>query len=379
MLKNRIRGFGSPSRYIQGPGVIQYLKEQSLLFGKRVFFLIDVFFFDELNRLLQTLYNDKEDSIATDLFSGEITDEEIERVLLQVQSFNPDVVVGIGGGKTLDTVKVVANDLLLPLMVIPTTASTDAPCSAMSIIYRPNGTHHHERYFSHNPDVVLVDSEIICKAPVRFLLAGMGDAISTYIEARANETSGSNNYVNLGHGGGYQPTKAAMALAKLCYEIILANGVQAKKDVLAGICSEALENIIEANTLLSGVGFENTGCAGAHALNYAFANVPGGEKLLHGEKVAFGVIVQLIVEKCELQELESVCQFYCEAGLPLTLEDLGVDSTEKTAEIIAKASMGTLWDNEPVKIEWMMVKDAIIEACKLGRKYHDAFQRKVQT
>ena len=174
--------------------------------------------------------------------------------------------------------------------------------------------------------------------------------------------------------GGYQTTKAAMALAKLCYEIIIECGVQAKKDALAGICSDALENVIEANTLLSGVGFENTGCAGAHALNYAFANIPGGSKLLHGEKVAFGVIVQLVAENKEHQELEKILRFYYDVGLPLTLEDLGIITTDEAAELIAKASMGILWDSEPMKVDWQMVKQAILSADSLGRQFRNAVQ-----
>lgn len=374
MTQSKTRGFGAPSRYFQGMGEMNRIKDHTLLFGRRVYMIIDVYFFDQLTQKFRSQYNESTDSLETDLFSGEITDSEIERVNQKVKSFKPEVVVGIGGGKTLDTIKVVANDLHLPVIIVPTTASTDAPCSAMSIIYKVDGTHHHERYFSKNPDIVLVDSEIICKAPIRYLLAGMGDAISTYIEARANAAAGNNNYVNLGNGGGYQPTKAAMALAKLCFEIIIECGVQAKKDAQDGICSDALENVIEANTLLSGVGFENTGCAGAHALNYAFANIPGGSKLLHGEKVAFGVIVQLVAENKDHLELEKILRFYYDVGLPMTLEDLGINTTDEAAELIAKASMGGLWDSEPMKVDWQMVKQAILSADTLGWQFRKAFQ-----
>jgi glycerol dehydrogenase len=207
----------------------------------------------------------------------------------------------------------------------------------------------------------------------------MGDAISTHFEARANEVAGNNNYVNLNHGGGYKPTKAAMALAKLCYELILENGVQAKQDVLAGNCTEAVENVIEANTLLSGLGFENTGCAGAHAFNDAFVNILDGAKLLHGEKVAFGVLVQLAVENCDLLELEKLYRFYYNVGLPMTLEDMGIIITDGVAEAIARASMGTLWESEPIKVNWTMVKNAILKADLQGKVFRGIFSKGMET
>lgn len=369
MVRNNTRGFGSPSRYFQGPGELNNIIGLTSLYGTRVFMLIDVVFFDRLTNNFTDQYEKNSQSLLTDLFGGEITDQEIERVSQKAAAFKPNVVVGIGGGKTLDTIKAVADDLHLPVIIVPTTASTDAPCSAMSIIYNPDGTHNHERIYIKNPDIVLVDSEIIAKAPIRFLVAGMGDALSTFFEARANSLSDSANYVNLGHGGGYRRTRTAMEISKLCYEILLMDGLKAKHDAELGVCSEALENVIEANTLLSGVGFENVGCAGAHSLNYAIAAVPGGTKPLHGEKVAYGVIVQLVAEDSPMSELDEVIRFCLSVGLPVTLEDMQIEASPENIELIAKTSMGPLWQSEPFNVNWQMVRDAIIKANNLGHDF----------
>jgi len=369
MIERNTRGFSAPSRYFQGPGEINNMQTYTSLYGKRVFMLIDVVFFEQLTRNFKKLYAKHGDYLLTELFGGEITEKEIKRVFKKANAYGADVVVGIGGGKTIDTVKAVADDLHVPVVIVPTTASSDAPCSSMSIIYHENGTHSHERNYIKNPDVVVVDSEIIAKAPIRFLVAGMGDALSTYFEARANSISDSANYVNLGNGGGYRRTNAAMEISRLCYNILLRDGFKAKLDAEAGICTRELENIIEANILLSGIGFENVGCAGAHSLNYAIAEIPQGVKVLHGERVAFGVIVQLVAEGSSMSEITEVIEFCMKVGLPVTLEDMGIEATSQNIEIIAKASMGPLWDSEPFKVTWESVYNSIKSANVLGHYF----------
>ena len=369
MLMNATRGFGGPSRYIQGPGELNNLQKYTALFGKRVFMLIDVVFFENLTKRFKEMYNSTQDTFASELFGGEVTEKEIERVSAVASSFKPGVIVGIGGGKTLDTSKAVADNFHVPLIVVPTIASTDAPCSAMSVIYNEDGSHSHERLYTSNPNIVLVDSQIIVKAPVRFLVAGMGDALSTYFEARANSKSDSPNYVNLAKDGGYRRTKAAMALAKLCYDILLEDGLKAKLDAEAGVCTQAVENIIEANILLSGVGFENTGCAGAHSINNGITALPEGAKVLHGERVAYGVIVQLVAEGSPMDEIGEVIKFCKSVGLPITLNGMGIDKTPENIKLIAQASMHrSCWGSEPFDVTWENVYDAIMSAETLSKK-----------
>ena len=142
------------------------------------------------------------------------------------------------------------------------------------------------------PDLVLLDTDILAKAPIRFLVAGMGDALSTYPECRANVQSASPNYVN----SGYHQTIACIAVSKACHETILTKGVSAKLAAEQGLCTKDVEDVIEANTLLSGLGVQNGSCAGAHSIAEGITVLEPCAKLLHGEVVAFGILVQLIVE-----------------------------------------------------------------------------------
>ncbi len=84
----------------------------------------------------------------------------------------------MGGGKVIDTAKTVGDQLNLPTVIIPTTASNDAATSALAAMYFEDGALDELVFFNKNPDIVLVDTEVIMNAPVRFLVAGMGDTLS---------------------------------------------------------------------------------------------------------------------------------------------------------------------------------------------------------
>ena len=359
MPKNTtIIGFGSPSRYFQGRGQLNKLEFYSRGFGTKVLALIDSFFFPAMTVRLEGLYAAGDSTITTEEFRKEVTEKEINRVKAVAKERGAEVIVGIGGGKTLDTTKAVGHFLDIPIIVAPTTASTDAPCSALSMVYKENGEYSHALWYPKNPDLVLVDLDVIIKAPIRFLVAGMGDALSTYFEARANQESDSPNYVNY-EDGGYKRTQAAMALAALSYKILLEDGLKAKVAAENGVCTQALENIIEANILLSGLGFENTACAGAHSIANGLAALSSSHKTLHGEKVAFGVICQLVIENRPTEELNRAIDFCLSIGLPITLEELKVEATGVNIRIIAEASMAFNWLSEPFSVTSDMVYDAI--------------------
>ena len=193
------------------------------------------------------------------VFGGEATRAEVDRLTALARALSTDFVIGLGGGKTSDTAKAVAAALTQQVAVVPTTASTDAPCSAIAVFYTQEGAFDHYRVFERNPSVVLVDTTVITRAPVRFLAAGMGDAIATNVEARACRNS-----VNC--GGGLQ-AEACRAIGERCEELLFRYGRQAYEANSAGVVTPALEAVVEANTLLSGLGFESGGVAAAHAVS----------------------------------------------------------------------------------------------------------------
>ena len=133
--------------------------------------------------------------------------------------------------------------------------------------------------------------------------------------------------------------RQAMALAKLCFDTLMEEGVKAKIALEAGACTKSVEKVIEANTLLSGIGFESGGLAGAHAIHNGFTVLEECHSMYHGEKVAFGTITQLVLEDVPAEELQEIIDFCIELGLPVTLKQLGVkEVTNDKIMAVAKAA-----------------------------------------
>lgn len=368
MVNSTTRAFGSPFKYVQGPGEFNRLPEYSKPYGKACV-LIDSFLYPDLNQKLEEAYGKSGGEFVSIRFQGECCEEEAERICGIAKSNNAALIVGVGGGKTLDTAKVCADSIDLPVIIAPTSASTDAPVSEIAVIYTPDGEYIGSKKMKHNAHLVLVDSEIIVKAPRRLFVAGMGDALATYLEACACDASDSPNYI----AGGSRRCKAGMAIAKSCWDILFADGRSALMALERGVVTEALENVIEANTLLSGLGFLNTGLSTAHGIHSGLTMVPSTHKYLHGEKVAFGVVCQMVIENTPTEIVKQVMEFMVEIGLPVTLEQLDVEATRENITAIAKKTAdGPLVHQEPVLITEALVYDAILMADELGKKYRDA-------
>jgi glycerol dehydrogenase len=287
----------------------------------------------------------------------------VKRQALEQRS---QAIVGAGGGKVLDTARAVAADLGLPVVNCPTVASSDAPCSALSVIYSDEGAVLELRLYRRNPDLVLVDTQVIAQSPPRLLVAGMGDALSTWFEA---QTCAEGNVRNMRGGASSQ---SALALAELCYRTLLRDGADALSALRSQTPTPALERLVEANTLLSGLGFESSGLAAAHAIHNGLAAVPETRAYLHGEKVAYGVLVQLILEKRPGSVLDEVLGFANRVGLPTTLAEIGLAevSSEMLDRIAVRSTApGETIHNEPFAVEPGMVREAIRAADALGREW----------
>jgi len=265
------------------------------------------------------------------VFGGECTAAEIDAVVEEARSLDARVLVGAGGGKCLDAARAAAAAVALPFVSCPTVASTDAPTSALSVVYSTAGVAESYRIHGRNPDLVLVDSGVIVRAPPRYLAAGMGDALSTWYEARSAAAA---NRPNMRGGAA---TQGALALARACRDTVLADGEAALAAARNRQVTPAVERIIEANTLLSGLGFESAGLAAAHAVHNGLTVLPGTHAALHGEKVAFGTLVQLVLDGTPAEEFATVVRFCHAVGLPVTLAQLGLAAaTDDDIDAIAR-------------------------------------------
>jgi glycerol dehydrogenase len=310
-----------PGKYMQGEGLTAELPDLISSFGSKGLVVCSP---TAKKILLSTSsVNDQKHGIHLEDFNGECSEKEINRLLNHVISNKIDVVAGVGGGKVIDTAKIVADRAGIPVIVVPTIASTDAPCSGCAVIYSDAGVFESVYYQKMNPQVVLVDVNVIAHAPARFLVAGMGDALATWFEARSCDRTQSMNEC-----GGYS-TLAGLHLAKLCYETILKYGAAAKMACENKIITTALHHIVEANILLSGIGFESSGLATAHAIHNGLSQLAETHAYFHGEKVAFGVVTGLHLNDASPAEMETVYSFCEQTGLPVTFAQLGLVEVDK--------------------------------------------------
>lgn len=327
--------FCAPARYVQGPDASRHLPREliRLGIGGRSLLVASSSAARILLDVWQSTFAESGLELEVLLFQGECSRIEISRIVAEVQRIGATTVIGAGGGKVLDTARAVAAETGLPVACCPTTAASDAPCSALSVVYSAEGRFEECLFYSRNPDLVLVDTQVIARAPVRQLIAGMGDALATRFEVEAARATFSANAV-----GGLS-TMAAAALADLCYRTLLADGEAAVHAAKAGAVTPALERIVEANTLLSGLGFESGGLALAHSVHNGLTAMAETHDFLHGEKVAFGALVQLVVEGRESVLFEEVLSFCIRVGLPVTLAQIGLDhvSDESLAIIAGRA------------------------------------------
>ena len=348
--------FCSPSRYTQGKNATASLGAEMVGLGLSgpVLIVASRSPIRLLSDIWKGTFKDAQIAYAVHEFGGECSLAEIERIK-QVAT-KAKVILGAGGGKVLDAARAAAADLNLPCVNCPTVASSDSPCSALSVIYSEDGVVQGSRFHRKNADLVLVDTQVIAQSPPRLLVAGMGDALATWFEAK---TCVEGHVKNL-RGG--LSTQSALVLADLCYRTLLADGADALRSVQMQVVTPALERIVEANTLLSGIGFESSGLAAAHAVHNGLTTAKATHDYLHGEKVAFGLLTQLVLEGQPRSVLDRVLGFAMEVGLPLTLADIGL--TELPKEVLQKIAIRATAENdtihnEPFEVRPDMVADAM--------------------
>ncbi|WP_144184131.1 glycerol dehydrogenase [Elioraea rosea] len=309
-----MRAFGSPRLYLQGPGLLDRAAEALAAIGERPFAVVDPVVLERMgNRVAAAL-----PGATLARFSGEITAAEIERLAAEAAKAKPGVIVGIGGGKAIDTAKGVSLALGLPIAIMPTAASNDAPTSRVIVVYDEAHRIAELRRLPANPDLVLVDTAIIAAAPKRLLAAGIGDAMSKAFEAHACADAGGMNFF------GGSPPIAALALADACLATLRRDAAAAMEAAGTGQPNVALENVVEAAVLLSGLGFEAGGLSLAHALTRGFTAHAATAGAMHGEMVAYGTIVQLVHEGRAEVECAELARFASGLGLPVTLASLGL-------------------------------------------------------
>ncbi len=356
----------APRRYVQGAGALAELGKYVAPLGRRALVAmgptVAKLFAEPVAKALKAY---DVDFIPFE-FSGECDRGQIRRGLEKAVAEKADVVIGVGGGKCIDLAKAIAMnpDLMIRMVSVPTIASNDAPTSAATVYYTEDGVMDGWDIWPFNPDLVLVDTQVIVNASARWLVSGIADGLATWFEA---EAAFKKRAVALSGG---VATLSAMNLARLCYDTLMEFSLDAKRDCEKHVVTPAVEKVVEANTLLSGLGFESGGVASAHAVANGLTALEATRPYSHGEKVAFGIVTQLCLdEDIRAEERLKVVDFMVALGLPVTLAELGagdVSSEELKSLAESFCSPGQITHNHVFTVTPFDMYSALVAADTLG-------------
>jgi glycerol dehydrogenase len=333
----------SPARYVQGKDAITRIGEFVEPIGKRPLIVADDVVWGIVEDAVRTAFDAAGIPVERVGFGRFATPSAVDTLVDAIREHDIDVVVGVGGGSAIDAAKAAGHLTEIRWVSVPTAASTDAPTSALAVIYSEEGEFLEYRFFPHNPDLVLIDTNLVAHAPVQFLVAGIGDALATWVEARAAKRANADT--------------------------------MAGEAVRAQVVTPALEKVVEANTLLSGLGFESGGLAAAHAIHNGLTAAPQTHGLAHGQKVNVGTVAQLVLEGAPAQEIEDFVVFTTKVGLPNTLTEIGltVDDTEELRAVAEAATeAGETIHNMPFPVTAAMVVDALVAIEGIARSIRAA-------
>ncbi|MFD0675466.1 MULTISPECIES: iron-containing alcohol dehydrogenase family protein [unclassified Paenibacillus] len=347
---------GTPNAYIQEPGLMKTAGEWIAKFGKRIFIVTGSKSWESVQPQFTESLASAGIEYEVAPYRGECSYNEVSRLQAMVKP-EIDLIVGVGAGKVIDTAKKLSNDLNKPFVAIPTLAAQCAPVTNLSVMYTDEGVYVDFPVFYRNTLLVLIDTDVIAAAPVRYLIAGIGDTIAKWYESSACSTGKTQNL----------PTIGGVQASKLCFDILLAHSDEAIRDAKEGRSSEALQKVIDAVILFSGLvgglGEDNCRSAAAHAVHNGLTTLPESHHAYHGEKVAYGIITQLVLENRPAEEINDLLGFYKQIGLPSKLRELGITETLNDEQLreIARVSLspdGTM-GNMPFPVTAEMLIEAI--------------------
>lgn len=348
-----VRVYAGTPRYLQGPGALELLPEVTAAHPGAPMIITDPLIRDLLGRQLAALLP----AAQFHVLDGEVTAANADHIAAIARSGDHEigVVIGVGGGKSLDAAKAVALRLNLPVVTVPSAASNDSPASAAIAMYDTDHVMVGVDRLPHHPETVVVDTELIAKAPVALLRAGLGDAVSKAFEAQA---------CLAGRGltaHGTRPLQIGLAIAAAGYESIRRYGLAGLAACERGEATMELEHLIEAVILMSGLGFENGGLSLAHSLTRGLMPARGAKYAPHGAHVAWGLLVQLTVEGREDERMD-IGAFLSAAGLPTSLHELGLTAptSAEIDEIVRLTLRSPHMANTPVPVTDHVLRGAIL-------------------
>jgi len=320
----------APAQLLRGNGILAQLPQYLSRYGSKALVIAGETANQVTTSYLSSLESNLEIIHAHAI--ADCTDQNLAMLRQLVNQESPQAIIGIGGGKILDTAKLIAHQCKLPIATVPTTGATCAAWTALSNVYDADGAFSYDVTLDRCPDMMIVDYDVIATAPKRTLVSGIGDAIAKWYESSVSSGSSQKTMVI-----------AAVQEARILRDILF----QKSAEAIANPNSPTWQEVVDATVCLAGAigGIGGASCrtVAAHAVHNALTHLHQAHGILHGEKVAYGILVQLRLEEFQGNQLAAssrhqLLKFYQEIGLPTSLADLGLSQVtiaelENLAEI----------------------------------------------
>ncbi len=325
--------YGAPSEYVVSEGILDKLEVK---LAERSYEKV-LFVHGKKSWKAAKEYIPKFREIQSEQYSynGECSITEIESLSSFIKKQSFDAVIAVGGGKVLDLVKASSHFCQKPYVLIPTLASNCAPWTPISVIYNESGTFIRYDIYPNNASLVLIEPRILLNAPLEMFIAGIGDTLAKWYEADVQMAKIENKPV---------PLLVSHYAAKQCKDLLVKHAEAAIEAVKSGVLNDdfikVFETIITLGGMVGGFGDHYGRIAGAHSIHNGLTVLEETHSALHGEKVAYGILIQLVLEN-KLDEIKELLPFYKKLGLPKSIEDLGVTdvSVERINQVAEKSTI----------------------------------------
>jgi len=253
------------------------------------------------------------------LLRRDCCEEDLILLAEQAAAAAVDAVIAVGGGKVLDGGKLLADRLQLTCITVPTSAATCAGWTALANVYAPEGAFRYDVALSRCPELLVFDHALVRQAPPRTLASGIADAVAKWYEASVSSA-----------GSGDGLIQQAVQMARVLRDQLLLDAEAAMADPFAEAWGRVAEACGLSAGLIGGIGGARCRTVAAHAVHNGLTQLSACHHQLHGEKVGFGILVQLRLEEVlggsqlAAQARRQLLPFFAALGLPLTLADLGL-------------------------------------------------------
>ncbi|MDP4145102.1 MAG: iron-containing alcohol dehydrogenase family protein [Bacillota bacterium] len=353
----------TPNKYINEPNILKSAGEYIRKIGKNALIIGGKTALSAVGEEFFNSLTNSDINYVIKEFQGYPTYNNIHEVSSLAAKFKADVIIGIGGGRVLDTIKASGDKSRLPVVTVPTIAATCAAWSALTVVYDESGKAMGYILLEDSPKLILADTKIIAEAPARYLNAGIADTIVKWYEFAPYAVEGNNDF----------SLRIGLNTSKLAIEILERSAVKASKDSQNKKITKELIEIVDSIIVLAGlVGSISDGryrAALAHALHNSLTDLSETHESLHGEKVIFGLIVQFLLENKPKEEIDKLIAFLNELKLPVTLSQLGIekDISNKAFKIAKGVNItAEALDKLTFKVNSKLIEEAIIRANHLG-------------